>query len=96
MNSFMISMFTDFGFFLFDEIYIAHFYVWNFFLQIMTDNNDNLRSLNLTGCKCITNDLVIPVFNRNERLKTVDLSECHHLTDGCLQPLANQCRELKR
>ena len=62
----------------------------------MTDNNDNLRSLNLTGCKCITNDLVMPVFSRNEKLQTVDLSECHHLTDGCLQPLANNCIELKR
>ena len=67
-----------------------------YIMLIMTDNNDNLRFLNLTGCKCITNDLVIPVFNRNEQLKTVDLSECHHLTDGCLQPLANQCHELKR
>ena len=62
----------------------------------MADNNDNLRYLNLTGCKCITNDLLMPVFNMNERLHTVDLSECHHLTDGCLQPLANICTELRR
>ena len=67
-----------------------------FYLQIITDNNENLRCINLTGCKCITNDLLTPVLYRNERLHTIDLSECHHLADGCLQPILDICVDLKR
>ena len=65
-------------------------------LQIMTNNNTNLRCINLTGCKFMTDDLLKPLFLANDRLHTVDLSECHHLTDGCLQPLYAACEELKR
>ena len=67
-----------------------------FLFQIITDNNENLRCINLSGCKCITNELLSPIFQRNSRLHTVDLSECHHLTDGCIQQLTDLCEELKR
>ncbi len=66
-------------------------------LHVLTRQACCLRTLNLSGCKVLTDDLLKPVLSANARfLRTVDLSECHHLTAGCLQVASVQCKQLQR
>ena len=74
----------------------AQFYILNVFLQVMSSELYLLRWLDLTGCKCLNNELVNAVFENNPNLETVDLSECQHLTSACLQKLAVSAKKLKR
>ena len=64
--------------------------------QILTQNGSSLRSLDLTGAKFVTDDLLKPVFMENNNLLTLDLSDCHQITPACLQSLAVSCKSLKR
>jgi len=64
--------------------------------KVMTGEATNLRWLDLTGCKCLTNDLVGPVLANNPNLETIDLSDCHHITPVSLQKMAVSCKKIKR
>ena len=74
----------------------AQFYIVDVFLKVMSSELYLLRWLDLTGCKCLNNELVNAVFENNPNLETVDLSECQHLTSACLQKLAVSAKKLKR
>jgi len=63
--------------------------------EIMTANVTRLRWLDLTGCKIVNNELLMPLLAKNPHLETVDLSECKHLTPACLQKLAVCATEKK-
>jgi len=64
--------------------------------EIMTANVTRLRWLDLTGCKILNNEMLMPLLANNPHLEHVDLSECKHLTIACLQELAVCANKLRR
>ena len=63
---------------------------------ILTANAQCLRSLNVSGLKFLTDDLLRPVIVANPHLVSVELSECHHLTSGILHSLSTRTYQLAR
>jgi len=57
----------------------------------LTTNATNLRTLNLSRCSWVTDQLLRPILRNNNRLTSTDLSFCDGLTEGFLQILSVQC-----
>lgn len=63
--------------------------------RLLTIDNQNLRVLNLSGCKWLSNEQLQAVIERNPNLTELDISSCFEVSNVCLQRLAINCRNLK-
>ncbi|KAF4516930.1 hypothetical protein B566_EDAN008019 [Ephemera danica] len=63
--------------------------------KVISSSTENLRHLNLSHCKWLSDSLLIPVFTNNKHIESVNLNSCTALTFACLQPLIVHCKELK-
>lgn len=63
---------------------------------ILTENATNLRTLTLSKCSWMTDQLLRPVLRNNKKLNCIDLSCCDGCTEGILQILTVQCPHISR
>eukprot|EP00092_Neocalanus_flemingeri_P012986 GFUD01013996.1.p1 GENE.GFUD01013996.1~~GFUD01013996.1.p1 ORF type:complete len:390 (+),score=72.30 GFUD01013996.1:80-1249(+) len=64
--------------------------------KALTENATNLRTLNLSRCSWITDELLRPVLRNNNKLVCIDLSHCNECSEGILQVLTVQCPNISR
>ncbi|XP_053210900.1 F-box/LRR-repeat protein 15-like isoform X2 [Panonychus citri] len=63
--------------------------------NILTVDCYNLRILNLSNCKWISNDQLQNLIEQNPNLTSLNISSCFDVTNNCLQRLAVTCKGLK-
>eukprot|EP00092_Neocalanus_flemingeri_P042535 GFUD01046534.1.p1 GENE.GFUD01046534.1~~GFUD01046534.1.p1 ORF type:complete len:256 (-),score=49.10 GFUD01046534.1:254-1021(-) len=65
-------------------------------LKTLTENATNLRTLSLSRCSWITDELLRSVLRTNSKLCCIDLTDCNGCSEGILQVLTVQCPDISR
>ncbi|KAG5675988.1 hypothetical protein PVAND_005844 [Polypedilum vanderplanki] len=66
-------------------------------LKLLNNRCMNLRTINFSNCRWLTNDLLIPMlFNNSHTLREINLSRCENLTEMAIHPLIIHCKQIKK